>query len=173
MPDDDHSEPKRTLKGLSASEREVLKKRFGIDVSKDCSLEDVERQFKITRERIRAIEERAKKKLKSRVYEVSVQITGYVDDHVPGVVSCELRDAGQRKWQFVEKLPVVSRANLTARSTYPQAGEIRCRVVSRSVDEGGRAVTRIDTASPDGVESTDGNTIFEVLSEQVVEVSAE
>jgi hypothetical protein len=172
MADDDDSEPKRTLKGLSARERDVLKKRFGIDVSKDLSLEDVERQFKITRERILAIEERAKKKLESRVYAVSVQITGCVDDHSPGVVSCELCDAHKRIWRFVEKVPVVSLANLTARSAYPQAGEIRCRVLSRSVDEGGRAITRIDTASPDGVESTDGNTIFEVLSDQVVEVSA-
>ena len=62
---DDDSEPKRTLKGLSARERKVLRERFGIDVSKDLSLEEVERQFKITRERIRAIEERAKKKLGS------------------------------------------------------------------------------------------------------------
>ena len=172
MADDDDSEPKRTLKGLSAHECEVLKKRFGIDVSKDLSLEDVERQFKITRERIRAIEERAKKKLESRVYAVSVQITGYVDDSFPGFVSCELLDARQRKWQFVEKVPVVSLANLTAHSTYPQAGGIRCRVLSRSVDEGGRAIARIDTASPDGVKSTDGNTIFEVFSDQVVEVTA-
>jgi DNA-binding CsgD family transcriptional regulator len=172
MADDDDSEADRTLKGLSAREREVLKRRFGINASKDLSLEDIERQFKITRERIRAIEERAMKKLGARVYAVSIQITGYVDDHFPGFVSCELNDAHQRKWQFVEKVPVVTRANLTSRSTYPQAGHIRCRVLSRSVGEGGRAITRIDTASPDGVESTDGNTVFDVFSEQVVEVSA-
>jgi DNA-directed RNA polymerase sigma subunit (sigma70/sigma32) len=52
---DDDSELKRTLKGLTEREREVLKRRFGIDASKDLSLEE----FKITRERIRAIEERA------------------------------------------------------------------------------------------------------------------
>ena len=172
MTDGEDSEPKRTLKGLSARERDVLKKRFGIDASKDLSLEDVERQFKITRERILAIEERAKKKLERRVYAVRVQITGYVDDHFPGVVACELCDAKQRIWQFVEKVPVVSRANPTARSTYPQAGEIRCRLLSGSVDEGGRVIRRIDTASPDGVKSTDGNSIFEVFSDQVVEVSA-
>jgi hypothetical protein len=172
MADDDDSDPNRTLKGLSAREREVLKKRFGIDASKDLSPEDVQRQFEITRQRIRAIEERALKKLASRVYAVSVQITGYVKDDFPGVVSCELSDARQRKWQFVEKVPVVSAANLTARSTYPQPGAIRCRVLSRSVDEDGRAITRIDTASPDGVESADGNTIFDVFSDQVLEVSA-
>jgi len=62
MADDD--ELKRSLKDLSPREREVLKKHFGIDVSKDASLEEVERQFEITRARIREIEERAKKKLK-------------------------------------------------------------------------------------------------------------
>src|SRR5258706_8916534 len=113
MADDDDSDPNRTLKGLSAREREVLKRRFGIDVSQDSSLEDVERQFKITRERIRAIEERAKKKLQSRVYAVSVQITGYVGDDFPGIVSCELSDARQRKWQFLEKVPIVALASLT------------------------------------------------------------
>ena len=172
MADDEDSEASRTLKGLSEREREVLKKRFGIDVSKGVSREDVQRQFEITRERIRAIEQRAKEKLASRLYAVTIEITGYVEADFPGVVSCELTDALQRKWHFVEKLPVVSDVTLTAQSTYPQPGSIRCRVVSRFVGEGGRALTRIDTANPDGVESTDGNTIFEVFSDQVVEVSA-
>jgi RNA polymerase primary sigma factor len=63
MADDDDSEPRRTLKALSPREREILRKRFGIDIAEDASLEEVERQFKITRARIREIEERAKKKL--------------------------------------------------------------------------------------------------------------
>jgi hypothetical protein len=42
------------------------------------------------------------------VYAVAVQITGYIDDHVPGFVLCALRDARERTWQFVEKVPIVS-----------------------------------------------------------------
>jgi RNA polymerase primary sigma factor len=93
MVDDDDSDLNRTLRGLSAREYEVLKKRFGIYVSQNSSRDDVARQFEITRERIRAIEERAKKKLKSRVYAVMIQITGYAGDDFPGIVSCELSDA--------------------------------------------------------------------------------
>jgi hypothetical protein len=102
---------------------------------------------------------------------VSVKITGYVDDHFPGFVSCELCDAHERTWHFIEKVPVVSVGNLTGGNTYPQPGEIRCILLSRSLGESGRAIARIDTATPDGVESTEGNTIFEVFSEQLVEVA--
>jgi hypothetical protein len=101
---------------------------------------------------------------------VSVQITGFVDGAFPGVVSCTLQDVQKRTWQFVEKVPVVSLAPLTDRSQYPQPGEIRCRVLSRSLDPSGRALVRIDTSGPDSVESTDGNTIFEVFAEQLIEV---
>ena len=102
------------------------------------------------------------------MFAVSVQITGYVDDHFPGFVSCALRDAHGRVWHFVDKVPVVSLADLTDGTVYPQPGEIRCQVLSRSVDPGGRALVRIDTG---GVESTDGTTIFDVFSEQLVEVA--
>ena len=72
-------------------------------------------------------------------------------------------------WQFVEKVPIVSLGNLAESSMYPQPGEIRCHVLSRFVDPAGRKLVRIDTGSPDRVESTDGNTIFEVFTEQLVE----
>ena len=102
---------------------------------------------------------------------VSVQITGYVDEHFPGFVSCALRDAHGRTWQFVDKVPIFSLADLTGGSVYPQPGVIRCQVVSRSVDAAGRALVRVDTSTPDGVESTDGNTIFDVFAEQLAEVA--
>lgn len=107
------------------------------------------------------------------MHEVVVQITGYVDDSFPGFVSCALRDAHERTWQFVDKVPVFSLAHLGADSVYPQPGVIRCQVVSRSVDPSGRVLVRIDTGTPDGVESTDGNTIFEVLAEQLVEAASD
>jgi RNA polymerase primary sigma factor len=62
MADDD--ELKRILKDLSPREREILKERFGIDLSKDLSMEEIKRAFDVTRARIREIEQRAKKKLK-------------------------------------------------------------------------------------------------------------
>jgi RNA polymerase primary sigma factor len=52
------------LDGLSAREAKVLRMRFGIDMSTDHTLEEVGKQFDVTRERIRQIEAKAMRKLK-------------------------------------------------------------------------------------------------------------
>jgi RNA polymerase primary sigma factor len=52
------------LDGLTAREAKVLRMRFGIDMSSDHTLEEVGRQFDVTRERIRQIESKAIRKLK-------------------------------------------------------------------------------------------------------------
>jgi len=52
------------LEGLTAREAKVMRMRFGIDMSSDHTLEEVGRQFDVTRERIRQIEAKAMRKLK-------------------------------------------------------------------------------------------------------------
>ena len=52
------------LANLSSREAKVLKMRFGIDTNTDHTLEEVGRQFDVTRERIRQIEAKALRKLK-------------------------------------------------------------------------------------------------------------
>ncbi|BAC24614.1 rpoD [Wigglesworthia glossinidia endosymbiont of Glossina brevipalpis] len=52
------------LSGLTAREAKVLKMRFGIDMSTDHTLEEVGKQFDVTRERIRQIEAKALRKLR-------------------------------------------------------------------------------------------------------------
>jgi RNA polymerase primary sigma factor len=52
------------LDGLSAREAKILRMRFGIDMSTDHTLEEVGKQFDVTRERIRQIEAKAMRKLK-------------------------------------------------------------------------------------------------------------
>ena len=52
------------LDGLSAREAKVMRMRFGIDMSSDHTLEEVGKQFDVTRERIRQIEAKAMRKLK-------------------------------------------------------------------------------------------------------------
>lgn len=52
------------LANLSPREAKVLKMRFGIDMSTDNTLEEVGRQFDVTRERIRQIEAKALRKLR-------------------------------------------------------------------------------------------------------------
>jgi RNA polymerase primary sigma factor len=52
------------LDGLTTREAKVMRMRFGIDMSSDHTLEEVGRQFDVTRERIRQIEAKAMRKLK-------------------------------------------------------------------------------------------------------------
>lgn len=52
------------LSGLTEREAKVLRMRFGIDMNTDHTLEEVGRQFDVTRERIRQIEAKALRKLR-------------------------------------------------------------------------------------------------------------
>lgn len=52
------------LAGLTAREAKVLRMRFGIDMNTDHTLEEVGKQFAVTRERIRQIEAKALRKLR-------------------------------------------------------------------------------------------------------------
>ncbi|TPQ37093.1 RNA polymerase sigma factor RpoD [Cupriavidus pinatubonensis] len=51
------------LDGLSPREAKVLRMRFGLDMTSDRTLEEVSKQFDVTRERIRQIEIKAMRKL--------------------------------------------------------------------------------------------------------------
>lgn len=55
---------REVLSGLTAREAKVLRMRFGIDMNTDHTLEEVGRQFDVTRERIRQIEAKALRKLR-------------------------------------------------------------------------------------------------------------
>ncbi len=52
------------LKSLTPREEKVLKMRFGIDVASEHTLEEVGKDFSVTRERIRQIEVKALRKLR-------------------------------------------------------------------------------------------------------------
>ncbi len=52
------------LASLTAREAKVLRMRFGIDMNTDHTLEEVGKQFDVTRERIRQIEAKALRKLR-------------------------------------------------------------------------------------------------------------
>jgi len=66
------------LAGLTQREAKVLRMRFGIDMNTDHTLEEVGKQFDVTRERIRQIEAKALRKLRhpSR----SEQLRSFLDD---------------------------------------------------------------------------------------------
>jgi len=54
----------RVLASLTPREERVLRMRFGIGINTDRTLEEVGKQFSVTRERIRQIEAKALRKLK-------------------------------------------------------------------------------------------------------------
>ena len=55
---------REVLAGLTQREAKVLRMRFGIDMNTDHTLEEVGKQFDVTRERIRQIEAKALRKLR-------------------------------------------------------------------------------------------------------------
>ncbi|MEM8593232.1 MAG: sigma-70 family RNA polymerase sigma factor, partial [Pseudomonadota bacterium] len=55
---------REVLANLTAREAKVLRMRFGIDMNTDHTLEEVGKQFDVTRERIRQIEAKALRKLR-------------------------------------------------------------------------------------------------------------
>ncbi|HGI8334081.1 TPA: RNA polymerase sigma factor RpoD [Neisseria meningitidis] len=59
-----HEVTKEILESLTPREAKVLRMRFGIDMNTDHTLEEVGRQFDVTRERIRQIEAKALHKLR-------------------------------------------------------------------------------------------------------------
>ena len=70
---------KDILDSLTPREAKVLRMRFGIEMTSDQTLEEVGKQFDVTRERIRQIEAKALRKLKhpSR----SDKLRSFADDH--------------------------------------------------------------------------------------------
>ena len=73
---------KDVLGGLTARESKVLRMRFGIDMNTDHTLEEVGKQFDVTRERIRQIEAKALRKLRhpSR----SEHLRSFLDESLEG-----------------------------------------------------------------------------------------
>ena len=71
------------LGGLTTREAKVLRMRFGIDMNTDHTLEEVGKQFDVTRERIRQIEAKALRKLRhpSRSEHLKSFLDEWIDGH--------------------------------------------------------------------------------------------
>jgi hypothetical protein len=98
-----------------------------------------------------------------------VTIERFVDDRSPGWVECSLVDSDNRKHQFIEKIPVVSCADLCCDSTFPQPGYIACLIEEEWNDARERPLARVGTTKPWGVESTAGETRFTVFRDHLVD----
>lgn len=69
---------REVLAGLTARESKVLRMRFGIEMNTDHTLEEVGKQFDVTRERIRQIEAKALRKLRHPTR--SDHLRGFIDE---------------------------------------------------------------------------------------------
>jgi hypothetical protein len=99
--------------------------------------------------------------------ELAVQIVRFVDECQPGIVECEFDDAKGRRHTLVDKVPIFSADLLDADSAYPQPGLARCTIVRTWCDVHGRELLTVNTADPDGIESTEGLTEFVVTRSQI------
>jgi hypothetical protein len=98
---------------------------------------------------------------------VRAKIVQWVSDDQPGFVECRFSDASGKEWSVIEKLPVLTSANLWSDSEFPQPAFIACEIVSRSQNGAGRETARISTETPWAIEATDGTNSFEVFAQQL------
>src|SRR5450432_3667181 len=70
----------KALSGLDQRERYIVEKRMMADNEDELSLAEIGRQLGVSRERARQLEARAKKKLKTRITELS-RASGWLDVH--------------------------------------------------------------------------------------------
>lgn len=71
---------REVLETLNPREAKVLRMRFGIEMNTDHTLEEVGRQFDVTRERIRQIEAKALRKLRHPTR--SERLRSFLDNEV-------------------------------------------------------------------------------------------
>ena len=96
---------------------------------------------------------------------MSCEIVRWTEDGFPGRVEARLIDADGTVWTFEDKAPVFSAEALSATTSYPVPGSIRCVIVDEDVAVGR---TTIDTSSPDGIAANDRRTIrFSMASRAV------
>ena len=98
---------------------------------------------------------------------LDVEIIRFVDANQPGFVECAITDALAGRHLFVEKVPVVTVEALDERSSYPRRGTIQCVLLQRWRDSNGTELASVDTRSPLGIETTSGQTRFDVLASQL------
>ena len=103
------------------------------------------------------------------MFGIKSQITKCIDDEgYPTLVECQFVDAHGCIKNFKDKDAVFTTELLDRNSNYPIVGIIGCEIIEGK-NKGGRKIIKVNTALPWHIESTKGETIFEVLQEQVIE----
>ena len=95
------------------------------------------------------------------------KIIRWVSDDQPGFVECRFADRLGQEWSVIEKLPVLTDADIPSDSQFPQPGFIACEIVARGQDDAGREIAEITTRNPWAMEATDRTTNFQVHAAQL------
>lgn len=98
---------------------------------------------------------------------IPICITAISSTEQPDWVDARMIDADGTEHFFEEKIPVVTDKHLRVDSVFPCQGIIACDVLSTWIADDGRALSKIDTSKPWGVESKTGATEFVVLSDSL------
>lgn len=102
---------------------------------------------------------------------IKIKITSFLSNDQPGFVECKFVDAWNKEHTIHDKVPVVTEKYLDERSGYPQDGVIACEVIKKWKDQGGRTIFTVTTKKPWHVDTLEGLTEFDVLEEQLVEIT--
>ena len=76
--------------------------------------------------------------------QLPVAIVRWVENYQPGIVEISLLDRFGHDWRLTEKVPMVTNADLDEGSSYPQPGYVACRILTKGIDAGGRAVAIVE-----------------------------
>jgi hypothetical protein len=98
---------------------------------------------------------------------IHAQIIRWVSDDFPGVVECRFADRFGREWAIIEKLPILTVADLRSNSRFPQPALVACEVIAKHQDDAGRAIVDITTMTPWAITATDGTSSFQLYAEQL------
>lgn len=99
--------------------------------------------------------------------QLQVTITRFISKDNPYFIECRFMDALGKEHIIHEKVPVITHEDLDEHSTYPRPGYIACEVMEKYPVDGGSEIVIINTSKPWGIETTEGETIFEVDAAQV------
>jgi hypothetical protein len=100
--------------------------------------------------------------------QLQVTITRFISKDNPYFIECRFTDALGKEHIIHEKVPVITHEDLDEHSTYPRPGFIACEVMEQFPADGGSEIVLIDTSKPWSIETTEGETIFEVDAAQVI-----
>lgn len=100
--------------------------------------------------------------------QLQVTITRFISKDNPYFIECRFMDVLGKEHIIHEKVPVITHEDLDENSTYPRPGSIACEIMEQYPVSGGSEILIIDTSKPWGIETTTGETIFEVDAAQVL-----